>query len=102
MPSLPGNSHQTAITGKIKMFPVTRHLEESMPRVGNGSYCNCGSVPGLHDKGTGIELVAKPGEIYYVRVDIATGFWKGHGAVTLVDPQQGKFEVHQAAGAADQ
>lgn len=56
--------------------------------------------PGKHriystDKSTGIELEAKPGETYYVRVDILVGFWKGHGGVTLVDPQQGKYELGQ-------
>ena len=56
--------------------------------------------PGNHriystDKSTGIDLAAKPGETYYVRVDILVGFWKGHGGVTLVDPQQGKYELGQ-------
>jgi hypothetical protein len=45
------------------------------------------------DKSTGIDLEVKPGETYYVRVDILVGFWKGHGGVTLVDPQQGKYET---------
>ena len=59
-------------------------------------------APGSHriystDKSTGMELNAKPGETYYVRVDIQVGFSKGHGGVTLVDPQEGKYEVAQAA-----
>ena len=45
----------------------------------------------------GLDLSAKPGETYYVRIDILTGFWKGHGGVTLVDPQQGKYEAAQTA-----
>jgi PEGA domain-containing protein/uncharacterized protein DUF2846 len=45
-----------------------------------------------NDKSTGIDLDAKAGQTYYIRVDIKTGAWKGHGAITLVDPQQGKFE----------
>src|SRR5258708_11340877 len=45
-----------------------------------------------NDKSTGIELDAKAGQTYYIRVDIKTGAWKGHGAMTLVDPQQGKYE----------
>jgi hypothetical protein len=70
-----------------------------------GSMHNGGSVkvavpPGNHriystDKSTGLDLNAKPGETYYVRIDIQTGFWKGHGGVTLVDPQEGKYEVGQ-------
>jgi len=45
-----------------------------------------------NDKSTGIDLDAKAGQTYYIRVDIKTGAWKGHGAMTLVDPQQGKYE----------
>ncbi len=74
-------------------------------RVGNlhnGDSIKFPLAPGDHriystDKSTGLDLNAKPGETYYVRVDIQVGFWKGHGGVTLVDPQQGKYEVAQAA-----
>ena len=45
-----------------------------------------------NDKSTGIELDAKAGQTYYIRVDIKTGAFKGHGAVTLIDPQEGKYE----------
>ena len=45
-----------------------------------------------NDKSTGIDLDAKAGQTYFIRVDIKTGAWKGHGAMTLVDPQQGKYE----------
>ncbi len=48
-----------------------------------------------NDKSTGIELDAKPGQTYFVRVDIKTGGWKGHGQVTLIDPQEGKYEFSQ-------
>ena len=48
-----------------------------------------------NDKSTGIELEAKPGQTYFVRVDIKTGGWKGHGQVTLIDPQEGKYEFSQ-------
>jgi hypothetical protein len=45
-----------------------------------------------NDKSTGIDLDAKAGQTYFIRVDIKTGAWKGHGAMTLVDPQEGKYE----------
>jgi Protein of unknown function (DUF2846) len=66
----------------------------------NGSSVKVSVPPGNHriystDKSTGLDLNAKAGETYYVRIDIQTGFWKGHGGVTLVDPQQGKYEVGQ-------
>jgi hypothetical protein len=68
----------------------------------NGDSIKVPVAPGEHrlysnDKSTGIELDAKAGQTYYVRIDIQVGAWKGHGAVTLVDPQQGKYEVGQAA-----
>lgn len=71
-------------------------------RLHNGDSIKVSLAPGDHkiyssDKSTGMELNAKPGETYYVRIDIQVGMWKGHGGVTLVDPQQGKYEVGQAA-----
>jgi hypothetical protein len=75
-------------------------------RLHNGDSINIVVAPGPHrvysnDKSTGIELDAKPGQTYFVRVDIQVGFVKGHGGVTLVDPQQGKYEVAQAAHQGD-
>lgn len=66
----------------------------------NGDSLKFALKPGKHriyskDKSTGIDLDMKPGETYYVRVDILVGFWKGHGGVILVDPQQGKYEFGQ-------
>ena len=56
--------------------------------------------PGQHrlnsnDKSTGVDLDAKAGQTYYMRVDIKTGAWKGHGAITLIDFQEGKYEFSQ-------
>ncbi len=48
-----------------------------------------------NDKSTGIDLEAKAGQTYYLRVDIQAGAWKGHGAITLIDPQEGKYEFSQ-------
>ena len=55
---------------------------------------------GLHrlnsnDKSTGIDLDAKAGQTYYMRVDIKTEAWRGHGAITLIDAQEGKYEFSQ-------
>lgn len=68
----------------------------------NGDSLKFTLKPGKHridstDKSTGIDLEVKPGETYYVRVDILVGFWKGHGGVTIVDPQQGKYELGQVS-----
>lgn len=71
-------------------------------RMHNGDSIKFSVAPGDHriystDKSTGMQLTAKPGATYYVRIDIQVGFFKGSGGVTLVDPQQGKYEAGQAA-----
>ena len=63
----------------------------------NGDAVQVTVAPGSHnvhsnDKSTGIELDAKAGQTYFVRVDIKAGAWKGHGQITLIDPQEGKYE----------
>lgn len=44
------------------------------------------------DKSSSISLDVKPGETYFVRIDEEPGFWKGHGKLTLVFPEQGVAE----------
>jgi hypothetical protein len=63
----------------------------------NGDAVQVTLSPGAHkvysnDQSTGVELDAKAGQTYFVRVDIKPGAWKGHGQITLIDPQEGKFE----------
>jgi len=75
-------------------------------RMRNGDNIKFSVAPGTHavysnDKSTGLSLEAKPGQTYYVRIDIQVGAFKGHGGITLMDPQQGSYEIkavsHQAA-----
>jgi hypothetical protein len=75
-------------------------------RMRNGDSIKFSVAPGTHavysnDKSTGLSLEAKPGQTYYVRIDIQAGAFKGHGGITLMDPQQGSYEIkavsHQAA-----
>jgi hypothetical protein len=42
-----------------------------------------------------VTLDAKAGDTYYLRVEIATGFVKGHGRLILVQPGQGSEEVRR-------
>jgi hypothetical protein len=74
-------------------------------RMHNGDSIKFSVAPGTHavysnDKSTGLSLEAKPGQTYYVRIDIQVGAFKGHGGITLMDPQQGSYEIkavsHQA------
>jgi len=71
--------------------------EVDVAHLHNGDAVQVTVNPGNHqihsnDKSTGIELDAKAGQTYFVRVDIKAGAWKGHGQITLIDPQEGKFE----------
>lgn len=71
--------------------------EVEVAHLHNGDAVQVTVAPGSHqvhsnDKSTGIQLDAKAGQTYFVRVDIKPGAWKGHGQITLIDPQEGKYE----------
>jgi len=72
--------------------------ETELARMENGRYFTVTLDPGKHnfrsnDKQSGIELDAKPGQEYFVRVEIAAGMMKGHGRLILVAPEQGGYEL---------
>jgi hypothetical protein len=71
--------------------------DKPVARVGNGRRFTARISPGPHairsdDKSSAIALDVKPGQDYYIRVDEQTGFWKGHGKLTMLMPEQGKAE----------
>jgi len=66
----------------------------------NGRYFVVTLAPGRHvfrsnDKQSGIDVDLKSGQKYYIRVELATGFWKGHGRVISVEPDQGSYEIQK-------
>jgi hypothetical protein len=72
--------------------------EKELARMDNGRYFGVSLAPGKHtcrmgDKQTGFELDVKAGQSYYAKVSIEVGFWKGHGRLTLLQPEQGAFEL---------
>jgi hypothetical protein len=72
--------------------------EKDLARMDNGRYFGVTLAPGKHtcrmgDKQTGFELDVKPGQSYYAKVSLEVGFWKGHGRLTLIQPEQGAFEL---------
>jgi len=74
--------------------------DKDVARLQSGRYVTLELAPGTHtfrsnDKQSQIELDLKPGQEYYLRIDIAAGFWKGHGRLTLVLPEQGAGELKQ-------
>jgi len=69
-----------------------------LARMENGRYFTANLEPGKHsftsnDKQSGIDLDTKAGEEYFVRVEIASGFAKGHGRLVLVSREQGGYEL---------
>ncbi len=72
--------------------------DNELARMDNGRYFVVTLAPGKHlfhsnDKQAGIDLDLKAGEKSYIRVEIATGFMKGHGRLVAVVPEQGSYEI---------
>ena len=81
-------------------FKPSVYVDDStIGRIGNGENFKVKVATGTHriysnDKSTGLELDAKDGETYYIRVDMKTGL-TARGAVTRVDKGEGSVEVTQ-------
>jgi uncharacterized protein DUF2846 len=72
--------------------------DAQLARMDNGRYFALKLEAGKHtlhsnDKQSGIGLDAKAGQQYFVRMEIATGFAKGHGRLVLMSPEQGSYEL---------
>ena len=46
-----------------------------------------------NDPQSGVVLETKPGEQYYLRVEIAAGVMKGHGRLVLISREQASYEL---------
>jgi Protein of unknown function (DUF2846) len=71
-----------------------------LARMSNGRYFTVKVDAGKHtfhssDKQSGIELDAKAGQEYFIRLEIATGFMKGHGRLILMSPEQAGYELNK-------
>jgi len=74
--------------------------EKDTARLQSGRFVTLLLTPGKHtfrsnDQQSQIELDLKPDQQYYIRIDIAVGMWKGHGRLTLVQPEQGVAELKE-------
>ena len=72
--------------------------EAQLARMENGRYFAVHVDPGQHtfrsnDAQSGVQLDVKPGQEYYIRVEIAAGMMKGHGRLILTAPEQGRYEL---------
>jgi hypothetical protein len=67
-------------------------------RLENGHYMDFQIAAGKHtfyadDKGAGATITIEAGKEYYMRAYVQPGFWKGHFVLTMVMPEQGKYET---------
>src|SRR6266700_483664 len=72
--------------------------EAQLARMDNGRYFTVAVDPGKHtfrsnDKQSGAEIDLKAGQEYFLRVEIAAGFMKGHGRLVAVVPEQARYEL---------
>lgn len=99
-----GDSKATVYVYRYKQFtgsalaPSVFCDESQLARMENGRYFSVRLDPGKHvfhsnDKQSGIELDAKAGQQYFIRVELVAGVMKGHGRLILVAPEQGAYEL---------
>ena len=72
--------------------------EVEVARMQNGHYFALTLDPGKHtfrsnDKQSGAEVDLKPGQEYFLRVEIVAGVMKGHGRLVAVVAEQAKYEL---------
>ncbi len=100
------NSQATVYVYRYKQFvgkalsPSVYCDDTELARMENGRYFVVTLAPGKYlfhsnDKQAGIALDLKAGEKYYIRLEIATGFMKGHGRLIAVVPEQGSYEIQK-------
>jgi len=67
-------------------------------RLSSGHYLDVKVPAGSHsfsadDKQAGAVILTEAGKDYYLRADVQVGFWKGHFRLTMVMPEQGKYDM---------
>lgn len=75
--------------------------DAELAKMENGRYFTLRLDPGKHafhsnDKQSGIDLDAKAGQQYFIRVELVAGAFKGHGHLVLVAPEQGTYEMQSS------
>jgi hypothetical protein len=78
--------------------PIVYCDEAELAHMDNGRYFAVKVDPGKHvfrsnDKQSGMELDLKAGQNYFIRLEIATGFMKGHGRLVSMSAEQASYEL---------
>jgi Protein of unknown function (DUF2846) len=103
-PSTPKQQTSVVYVYRYKQFvgsalaPSVYCDEVQLARMENGRYFAVNVDPGQHtfrsnDKQSGIQLDVKPGQEYFIRLEIAARFMKGHGRLILTAAEQGRYEL---------
>lgn len=104
-PSTPKQQTSVVYVYRYKQFvgsalaPSVYCDEVQLARMDNGRYFAVNVDSGQHtfrsnDKQSGIQLDVKPGQEYFIRLEIAAGFiMKGHGRLILTAAEQGRYEL---------
>src|SRR5262252_5426212 len=103
-PSTPKQPTSVVYVYRYKQFvgsalsPSVYCDEVQLARMANGRYFALNVDPGQHqfrsnDAQSRIQLDVKAGHEYFIRVEIAAGFMKGHGRLVLTAPEQGRYEL---------
>ena len=75
--------------------------EVQLARMDNGRYFMATVAPGKHtfrsnDAQSGMDLELKAGHEYFLRVEISTGFMKGHGRLVVMPREQASYELRSS------
>lgn len=67
-------------------------------RMQSGRFLDVKIPPGQHtfyaeDKQAGAVITLEPGKEYFFRTELQVGFWKGHFRLTMIMPEQGKYDM---------
>lgn len=71
---------------------------KEVAKMDNGSYFAISLPPGKHtcnisNNKSGFEADIKAGETRHAKITLEAGAWKGHGVITLVQPEQASYEI---------
>jgi S1-C subfamily serine protease len=102
-PSTATNEPATVVFYRLRRFngyalePSVYCDEKELATMDNGRYFKVQLPPGTHvcrsNDQSVVSLDLQPGETRYVRIEIATGLFKGHGAIAEVPKGTGAVEI---------
>jgi hypothetical protein len=86
------------VAGGVPLDPTVYCDEQEVARMDDGRYFAIKLEPGRHsfrstDKQSGGVLIVKPGETYYLQVDVTPHFPVAHGELWAVLPEQATYDL---------